>query len=667
MTTKLLLKSASGAAPPASLDVDDVFSTYLYTGNGSTSRDITNNIDLSTQGGLVWIKGRTIQRSNTLFDTERGASKHLKADSGTSQATSTTRLNSFLTTGFNLKNDLDVNGNTYDYVSWSFRSAPKFFDVVSWTGNGAASRQISHSLGTTVGAIFVKSLDASDNWVVFHKEIPSTKRMTLNETYAASIDSSMWDNTDPTASHFTVDTNTGINGNGKNYVAYLFAHNDGDGDFGPNADQDIIKCGSYTGNSSGENDDNGTEINLGFEPQWIMIKSSTWGSGNWQIFDTMRGITARPTSTSRDGDDAVLLANENNTEDGASSFLRVTPTGFKLESDNSSVNSSSHSYIYVAIRRGPLAEPESATDVFAVDQGDNSTTNPQFVSNFVTDFALWRATTAGANWETAARLTGKGYLRTNSTTSELGPDNDIAWDFMTGHYGPVRNSDFYSWMWKRAPSYFDVVAYTGNGTAGRTVNHNLGVAPEMIWVKQRNVSQSWQVYHSGMDATAPEDYYMQLNSTSGRTDSANRWNDTAPTSSVFTVGSGAAVNGSPDTYIAYLFATVAGVSKCGSYTGDGSTSGKTIDCGFSNGAKFILIKAYGDNSNDMHWYVFDSVRGITNGNDPWLELDTTEAEQTVGTAVKPDNSGFKVTYTTTAGFATVNVFNETYIFYAVAA
>ena len=170
------------------------------------------------------------------------------------------------------------------------------------------------------------------------------------------------------------------------------------------------------------------------------------------------------------------------------------------------------------------------------------------------------------------------------------------------------------------------------------------------------------VYHEAIGTGS----YLRLNDASHKITNSGRF-DTAPTSSIFTLGNDDEVNGNGSAYQAILFASVSGVSKVGSYTGDGSTSGQIIDCGFSNGAKLVIIKAYGDNSNNADWYVFDSVRGITNGNDPWVELNTNYGEASVGSAVKPDNSGFKVSYTTTGGAATVNVINETYIFYAVAA
>ena len=107
-------------------------------------------------------------------------------------------------------------------------------------------------------------------------------------------------------------------------------------------------------------------------------------------------------------------------------------------------------------------------------------------------------------------------------------------------------------------------------------------------MKRRSGGTGWAVYHKGTDASSPEDYYLELDQATARTDEVNRWNDTAPTSSVFSVGTGTATNGSGETYIAYLFATVAGVSKVGSYTGN--DTGQNIDCGFSSGARFVLIK-----------------------------------------------------------------------------
>jgi hypothetical protein len=127
---------------------------------------------------------------------------------------------------------------------------------------------------------------------------------------------------------------------------------------------------------------------------------------------------------------------------------------------------------------------------------------------------------------------------------------------------------------------------------------------------------------------------------------------------VFTVGTGATVNENSGTYVAYLFASLTGVSKVGSYTGNGSS--QTINCGFTAGARFVLIKRSDGNGD---WVVFDSARGIVAGNDPYLELNTTDAEVTDKDAVDTDNSGFIVNETTGPN---VNTNSATYIYLAIA-
>jgi len=174
----------------------------------------------------------------------------------------------------------------------------------------------------------------------------------------------------------------------------------------------------------------------------------------------------------------------------------------------------------------------------------------------------------------------------------------------------------------------------------------------MIWCKQRSGTKEWRVYHKDLDSSAPEDYYLVLNSTNARVDNADTWNDTAPTSSVFSVGSSSVTNQSGQTFIAYLFATVAGVSKVGSVSHT-SGSATNVSCGFSNGARFIILKRY-DAVSD--WWVFDTVRGIAVGNDARLYLNSTNAETSTD-QIDPLSSGFTIDGNRATG---------DYIFYAIA-
>jgi hypothetical protein len=205
-------------------------------------------------------------------------------------------------------------------------------------------------------------------------------------------------------------------------------------------------------------------------------------------------------------------------------------------------------------------------------------------------------------------------------------------------------------MFRRAPGFFDVVCYTGTGSA-RTISHNLGVAPELMIVKRRDSTGEWKVY----TATTGNGNELVLNST-GSSSSTDAWNDTSPTSSVFSVGF--PIEGSAETYVAYLFASVTGVSKVGSYTGNGSS--QTINCGFTGGARFVLLKA---TSTTGDWVVFDSARGIVSGNDPYLRLNSTAAEVTDKDAVDTDSTGFVVNETTGPN---INTNGVTYIYLAIA-
>jgi hypothetical protein len=191
---------------PAIPFIEDVFSTFLYTGN-STARTITNGVDLSTKGGLVWIKDRNNSgdpKNHYLYDTVRGTSVSLSSNlTNGNISTSGIQLTAFNTDGFNLGTSSNINQNTFDYVSWTFREQPKFFDVVTYTGTGSA-RTIAHNLGSTPGCIIVKRTDASIGWPVYHRGLTSLDFLLLDATSGSSTAGSFWDDTNPTSTNFTV-------------------------------------------------------------------------------------------------------------------------------------------------------------------------------------------------------------------------------------------------------------------------------------------------------------------------------------------------------------------------------------------------------------------------------------------------------------------------------
>ena len=403
--------------------------------------------------------------------------------------------------------------------------------------------------------------------------------------------------------------------------------------FGEGGDKNIVATGIYDGNGSS----GGPEIDLGWEPSWLLIRNLTGSNRDWKILDSTRGI-------GMDSYDRELIANTNDTESSGQDVVNLTSTGFKITSSNAHYNENGERIMYFAIRRadGNVANaPAAGTDAFAMDTGNSSGTIPTYDSNFTVDFALQRKPAVTFSWDAIARLTTQRYLQTTDTGAEAtySPqyrmDSSVGWAADSGC-----DTAFQSWMWKRGQG-FDMVAYTGTGYAGSKVRHNLSQTPEMIWLKNRESNEEWIVGHKDLNGgTNPWQYYIELNSSNAQVDSSTAaFNDTAPTSTRFTVGSLAKCNGNGQGMLSYLFASVTGISKVGSYTGSGSGNTQTITTGFQ--PRFVIIKDYTGGSNP--WYVLDTARGWGSGNDDILQLNDTAAAITGNDWGAPTATGFTVT------------------------
>jgi len=635
MLGKNLIQAAAGNAGGAGgvLGVEDVFSTWLYTGNGST-QTITNGIDLAGEGGLTWIKARSVGNSHVLHDTVRGAGKRLITNSAAAQSTETDEITAFLGNGFTLGSGGSINSNGQTFASWTFRKAEKFFDVVTYTGTGS-NQVVSHNLGAVPGFMIVKRLDASGDWIVYHRSLAATEHMVLNDTAAASSGLNPWNYQHPYSGEFVVRGINAVNASGGTYVAYLFAHDAGG--FGDDETESVIKCGSfsYTGGTP-------LEVNLGWEAQWVLVKKTS-GSDSWFLVDTMRGMI--------DGDGAYVQPNTSNAE-GPYGVAGATSTGFIF--DPGTQIFSSGDFIYIAIRRGPMKKPTDATKVFSTQAITKSSSPTTVTTNFVVDFVLFGQRNGSSVFTAFDRLRGKSrYLTTSATDAEatigapgVGFESNVSYTENFMNNTPVLYN-----LFRRAPGFFDAVTYTGTGVA-RTVPHNLGVAPEWMIIIKRNDSSSRTVYY-GDPAR-----YIYLDSDFGLRTSNGVWNNTQPTDTSFTVGIGFGVNESSYNYIAYLFATLPGISKVGSYTGTGTTL--NVNCGFASGARFVLIKRT-DSTGD--WYVWDTARGIVSGNDPYLLLNSQAAEVTSTDYIDPLSSGFQISSTAPAA---INASGGSYIFLAIA-
>ena len=644
-----------GGLPAVPNYIEDVFSTYLYTGTGS-SRSITNGIDLAGKGGLVW----TACRSNA-YGQIRQTSVGTYLDQTTAAAAadgSGNFITAFNSTGFTIGDGTAINNSGSTFASWTFRKQPKFFDVVTYTGNGAASsRTVNHSLNCEVGMVFVKKTSGTGYWAGWHRSISGfPQSVLLNSTAAAGVNATYVNGyiDAVTSTSFTLEAGTdvsAVNANGETYVAYLFAHNAGG--FGLTGTENVISCGSFT--SDGATD---TSVTLGYEPQWVMMKKSS-GTGNWFLLDTMRRWNLS-------GNDAMLIANLSDDESSFSGqYGNPTATGFLVSPDNIG----SGTFIYIAIRKGPMKVPTSGTSVFypTTYTGTGSARTFSgfgFPPDMELSFSRGGIAAGDGNGPeiydklrgTRVRLltpvTDAEYTTTESVTML---QDGISVGATTHSYINASGYTKGLYGFKRAPSFFDEVCYTGNATT-RTINHNLGVVPEFMIIKGRTGSPTynWICYHNSFASNQ----VVELNTTTGVQNNGGAYNIATLSSTVFGLKTGSDTNGNGNLQVAYLFATCAGVSKVGSYTGNGST--QTIDCGFTGGARFVLIKK---TSGTGDWMVSDSARGIVSGSDPYLELNNTNAEVTGEDWLDTDSTGFVVNEVSGSN---ANTSSATYIFLAIA-
>jgi len=629
--------------------IEDVFSTWLYNGAGA-AQSITNNIDLSTKGGLVWLKNRfntggTYTASHNFFDTARGmtsgSSPSLLSDTSDAQVAHSNYVIAD-TTGFSFGSSATgamTNASSNSYASWTFRKQPKFFDVVTYTGNDGYYRAINHNLGSVPGCIMVKNITNSSDWWVYHRgtdaSSPADYNLILNST-SAKVAPSVWGGTNPTSTQFTVNPTTyPINSSGSTYVAYLFAHNAGG--FGLTGTDNVISCGSFTTDGAGS-----ATVSLGYEPQWLMVKS-TGIAQNWFVIDNMRGFSY-----------SAALNLKPNTSGAEADFgpnvFVPTATGFV----ETAGLSASETYIYIAIRRGPMKVPTDATKVFK--PFTYTTPSYQDTGTPIDSVLVLDAQTANVGlW--GSRLVGTPPTLDPRTTNQETSGFSYAFQqgqgtsyYPSGVFGEKTNS----YGWSRSPKFFDVVNWYITGSTDLRVKHNLTVTPELIIAKTRSQALDWVVYHKDIGVNG----YVILNTNAAVSNASGAWG--TPTATEIGVNTSGFGFTSFNYAITYLFSTTSGVSKVGSFTGTGAT--QTIDCGFgASGARFVLIKRTDTSGN---WYSFNSSSGFTSGSSPYMVWNGAATAETTGNnGCFAASTGFTVTSTASS---TVNINGGNYIFLAIA-
>lgn len=673
----------SASTTSSSLYVDDVFAVNLYDGTQST-QTIANGIDFSTEGGWVFRATRKTSSTNygwTSNDTNNGVQKRFWPIPGTNAlATQSDSLTAFNTDGYTFGGNMFENETGSENLALSFRKAPGFFDVVTYTGNGNNSQDIPHNLGSAPGAVLIKS-NAGSEFGMWHRDgrgggsdgymkldgigVSGTPSFTSTSTFFRVY-----------SSGFSIN----INDVGVVYTAFVFAHNDLV--FGENADESVVYCGSFEKPSSGSSQH---KVTLGWEPGLVIAKCVDQSSGEaayWYVNDFMRGLSAYNHANLHTNLHSSSFRNEE--EKGYRGWYAVSD-GFILDTaSNGSYQGMVGTIVYIAIRRPGHRPPTSASQVFKNYKQSTGQQNININYGISPDLVIFKKyNSSSTNNLTIWVDRQRGHNKNLDSTSGSGSAQyDVAGALEFDRQNGIRvNSDvnavysasfsYRHYIWKKASKFFDIIYYEGSSST-TTQPHNLDVTPEMVIVKNLTSTGMWNVWHKDV-----YDTHLNLNSNSA-------WLNGGPTSTYGGSGVGTAfgtrvltasnsthlgldasnaVNGSGNSYVAYLFASLDGISKVGSYIGMSSSTSYLVTLGFT--PKFIMIKAAEGTGN---WNVWDSERGFTIGSTTSVAvaLNNSNNEDQTGLtdSIRASTNGFIIVGPSSS--TEVNELGKKYIYYAVA-
>jgi len=342
------------------------FQTATYTGTGS-NQSITNGGNSNLQPDWVWVKDRGATNDHKITDSNRLASSKpsITLESNTNNAeyddADPMSTDSFDTDGFTIGTNGNYNTNTNTYVAWQWKAnggttttndasstgvgsidsvyqanTTAGFSIVTWTGTGSAGT-IAHGLGATPQVVILKSRDNAHDWFVAHNSMHSTpweKYIRLHETGAVS-DDTIWNDTAPTSTVFSVGSYDSTNGNNVKLVAYCFAEKQG-----------YSKFGKYVGSGNAD----GPFIYTGFKPAYLLIKRVAGGTGTWLVSDNQRD-PANPTNK-------ILKPNVNDAENTGYWYVDYLSNGFKVRLTDAEINGNGHTMIYMAFAEHPFVSSE---------------------------------------------------------------------------------------------------------------------------------------------------------------------------------------------------------------------------------------------------------------------------------------------------------------------
>ena len=639
------------------------FNTVLYTGNGST-QSITG---VGFQPDFVWVKVRSTTGSGPLADSTRGTGKAIYSNLTDADYTfpAGQGVTSFDADGFSVGDDATgnggYNGNGKTYVAWCWKAnggttssntdgtitstvqanTKAAFSVVSYTGNAVSGATIGHGLGVEPDIVIVKNLNLStQSWNTYVKNVTTTNAqfLTLNTTAAnGNTANPRFIPGNFSSSVFSVGNDNSTNGASgvDTYIAYCFASVAG-----------YSKFGSYTGTGVTRS------IETGFEPAFLLSKRTS-STSDWFIIDNKRNTT-NPRNN-------FINANTNDAEYSPTYGVNFNSNGFTFISTD--LNGNGQEWIYIAFGSDASAAPALA-DSFAnkLYTGTGSATSisglgfsPSLAwikGRTNTASHQWFDTLRGATYQISSDSTGAQTQNTQMLTSF---DTD---GFSLGNQSSVNGSgvNYVAWNWKANPiptintdgtiqsivsanqaAGFSIISYTGNNVAGSTIGHGLSAAPEMVIIKQLDITENWVVGSDFLNGgTSPWDYVLNLNNINAESNQSWPWNDTAPSSSVITIGNGGGINTNGGTFITYAFHSIAGFSKIGSYAGNGTS--QTVNLGFE--PAWVMLRKRDDNQD---WFIFDSARDTSNPKTLYLEANTSDAEASITSNINFTSTGLEFT------------------------
>ena len=612
LATQRLMMGAAGVSDDP-VYVEDVYFARTRKGTGNYESTFTDPpMDLVGEGGSLWIKNKSQNGTNwQIFDTERGANKHLYFNSQNQEGT-TNNFPRFITNGYGTgeNSNTNINNNSQYYVDYVLRKAPGFFDIIKYTANGSA-QTLSHNLKCIPGMVIQKTIDAAGGWRVYHKHLSdANKNLLLN----SDVGEQNFGGTGYSATSSAV--TLPAQDSGDEIIVYLFADGDNSDShvFGEDKDEEIVKTGTYNGNGNSW----GPHVTIGWEPQFVLIKRvHSSQTADWSLFDDARGGSGGFGISLQ----KLMYANQSYSDISASAFY-TTPTGFQLTSNNNQWNLS-EKYVYLAIRRADPAVSKPIEDegqLFCVDDG---TAQGYFETNnkFDIDFAWTKNPTSTDHWQMMGRKWQGRSWRTNYPDGEGNWQNNSTYTFSNRSFqmgtSTIASTSRIAYMWRRSDC-FNVFVYRSSGDSNWAVPHGLTTTPLMIWIRpytRQGVSNPMNEsntfvfhYYTGEGASAA----MSTFSDDAAWDYTNhsKFGSSWPNNTNFYLGNGAEVNrggGDYEYYVAMVWSNKTGYQKLYYYNGNGSSS-NSISTGFQ--PRLIMIKCA---SHSGEWFVFDTKHGITNG------------------------------------------------------